>query len=302
MLCLRASVRWVFGFQADHCRRGRLAAGDVRPTWRPSSVLHSMTLSCLMIDAESATRTALCAVVLRATARLRRAIDGPVDQSSGQQLWECAVDLVRISRRAHASRRDESTRAGARLRSRLAGHLVSDAGQCGRRSCFKTAVRWCLRSITMRTLALNCRALADRSAAGVVVQRAQFVSGDWRELALRDDALEPPFDLVLAAECLYSHESTAAFVSCAEACAGERRRCVGGHQDAVFRRWRRLAGVSTRHRRRGAERRSGAQRAVRFLHVEQVREYADGKSNVRELLRVTWKSRRTGTETENNDE
>jgi SAM-dependent methyltransferase len=221
-------------------------------------------------------------------------IDGPVDQSSGQQLWECAVDLVEyLAANASAVTNRRVLELGC-------GHGLPGIWCLTRANAaevvFQDRSALVLRNITMRTLALNCRALDDRSAAGVVVQRAQFVSGDWRELALRDDVLEPPFDLVLAAECLYSHESTAAFVSALKRALASDGVALVATKTLYFG----IGGGSLAFRRAiAAASDDEAAPSGRILHVEQVREYADGKSNVRELLKVTWKSRRTDTETEN---
>lgn len=210
-------------------------------------------------------------------------IDGPVDQSSGQQLWECAIDLVE-----YLASDDTLDQPARRVLELGCGHGLPGTWCLTHRNAatvvFQDRNAAVLRNITMRTLALNC----DNAE---LLQRAQFVSGDWRELALRDDVFEPRFDLVLAAECLYSHESTAAFVCALRRVLANDGTALIATKTLYFG----IGGGSLAFRRAIAESEERALRdgsgGDRILHVEQLREYADGKSNVRELLKVTWKSR-----------
>ena len=124
----------------------------------------------------------------------------------------------------------------------------------------------------MPTVKLNVADAAQRA-------RTMFVAGDWRDLSRSDvavEALGEPFDVVLAAETLYNIESLPAFVAVL-------RRCLSRSGVALLATKRYYFGVG-----------GGTQALIDLLgadlQMSEVASFQDGRSNVREILRVEWKN------------
>jgi predicted nicotinamide N-methyase len=209
------------------------------------------------------------------------AVDGSVDEASGQQLWECAVDLVSYL----ASAAGADLVRGRRVLELGCGHGLPGVWCLTRGEARSVTLQdnsaQVLRKITAQSLALN--------ATAEQCERAVFVSGDWRELASDSCSLfEPPFDVVLGAECVYSPESTSAFVA-----ALRRALAPDGVALVATKTFYFGVGGGTLALKLALEQ-SAAADSERVLHMESIMQYADFKSNVRELLKVCWQPK-TGT-------
>jgi predicted nicotinamide N-methyase len=202
------------------------------------------------------------------------AVNGSVDEASGQQLWECAVDLV-----AYLAR-DDVTVKGRRVLELGCGHGLPGVWCLARGEAasvmFQDNSEQVLRTVTAQTVALNTTPEQR--------ERASFVSGDWRDLA-KSDAFEAQFDLVLGAECTYSHESTSAFVAALRRALAPNGIALIATKTLYF-----GVGGGTLALRLAVEQSRKSDDEFE-LQVDNIMQYADFKSNVRDLLRVSWVTR-----------
>ena len=179
----------------------------------------------------------------------------------GRELWECAIDLVEW---LAANRRP----SGA----------VLELG-CGR----GLPGLWCLRRGAQQVVFSDYDADVleryTRCDAARVGGRGVFYGGDWRGLpaALRGDGFGTKFDLILSAETAYREDTTRSLVECIA-----RTLSIDGEAVVATKRYYFGCGGGVA----ALENEIGR---IDRLCCEVVWSAEDGRSNVRDILRVFWR-------------
>ena len=178
----------------------------------------------------------------------------------GRELWECAIDLVEW---LAAHRRPSGT--------------VLELG-CGR----GLPGLWCLKRGAQQVVFSDYDADVleryTRVDAARVGGQCHFYGGDWRGLpaALRGDGFEEKFDLILSAETAYREDTTRSLVECIA-------RTLSATGEAVVATKRYYFGCGG-----GVAALKNEIGRVDRLCCEVVWSAEDGRSNVRDILRVFW--------------
>ena len=179
----------------------------------------------------------------------------------GRELWECAIDLVEW---LAAHRRPSGT--------------VLELG-CGR----GLPGLWCLKRGAQQVVFSDYDAdvlerYTRRDAARVGGQ-CYFYAGDWRGLpaALSGDGFEEKFDLILSAETAYREDTTRSLVECIA-------RTLSATGEAVVATKRYYFGCGG-----GVAALENEIGRIDRLCCEVVWSAEDGRSNVRDIVRVFWK-------------
>jgi SAM-dependent methyltransferase len=198
----------------------------------------------------------------------------------GFKLWECSVDLAKHLLKHADVGDDDDDDAGVKLRGARVLELGCGHGVPGIVAALKGAAQVTLCDYNpevLTTLAVpNVRAnFTTDEARG----KFAYLGGDWGDL---DAHIQPgSFDLVLAAETIYSVDSYARHIrvlrralrvgtGVALIAAKSYYFGVGGGVDAF---------------------RQAIERAHPDMEVKSVESFSDGASNVREILRVRYKRR-----------
>ena len=181
----------------------------------------------------------------------------------GRELWECAIDLVEW---LAAHRRPSGT--------------VLELG-CGR----GLPGLWCLKRGAQQVVFSDYDAdvlerYTRRDAARVGGQ-CYFYAGDWRGLpaALSGDGFEEKFDLILSAETAYREDTTRSLVECIA-----KTLSVDGEAVVATKRYYFGCGGGVA----ALENEIGR---IDRLCCEVVWSAEDGRSNVRDILRVFWEKK-----------
>ena len=266
-----SSFRFDFG-AADNATD---ACGAVAPAAAPATAAD--------VDAASATSRPISRIAaVQATAAETRAVEAGgerfdltvADESQvveagvyegGRELWECAIDLVEWLA-AH--------RAGLRLTGPYGN--VLELG-CGR----GLPGLWCLRrgnDVVFSDYDADVLERYTRVDAARVGGRSFFYAGDWRGLpaALSADGFGK-FDLILSAETAYREDTTRSLVECVA-----KTLSVSGEALVATKRYYFGCGGGVA----ALENEIGR---VNRLCCEVVWSAEDGRSNVRDILRVFWK-------------
>ena len=262
-----SSFRFDFG-AADNATD---ASGAVAPAAAPATAAD--------VDAASATSRPITRIAaVQATAAETRVVDAggerfdlAVAESSqvveagvyegGRELWECAIDLVEW---LAAHRRPSGT--------------VLELG-CGR----GLPGLWCLKRGAQQVVFSDYDADVleryTRVDAARVGGQSTFYAGDWRGLpaALTGDGFEEKFDLILSAETAYREDTTRSLVECIA-------RTLSRDGEAVVATKRYYFGCGG-----GVAALENEIGRIDRLCCEVVWSAEDGRSNVRDILRVFWK-------------
>ena len=260
-----SSFRFDFG-AADNATD---ASGPVAPATAPAAPADA--------DAASATSRPITRIAaVQATAAVTRVVEAggerfdlAVAESSqvveagvyegGRELWECAIDLVEW---LAAHRRPSGT--------------VLELG-CGR----GLPGLWCLKKgaqVIFSDYDADVLERYTRCDAARVGGRCHFYGGDWRGLpgALREDSFGK-FELILSAETAYREDTTRSLVECIA-------RTLSATGEAVVATKRYYFGCGG-----GVAALENEIGRVDRLCCEVVWSAEDGRSNVRDILRVFWK-------------
>ena len=179
----------------------------------------------------------------------------------GRELWECAIDLVEW---LAAHRRPSGT--------------VLELG-CGR----GLPGLWCLKKGAQQVVFSDYDADVleryTRCDAARVGGRSFFYAGDWRGLpaALRGDGFGTKFDLILSAETAYREDTTHSLVECIAKTLSVKGEAIVATKRYYFGCGGGVAALENEIGR------------VDRLCCEVVWSAEDGRSNVRDILRVFWK-------------
>lgn len=180
----------------------------------------------------------------------------------GVELWECALDLVEW----------------------LAAHRVASGATILELGCGRGLPGlWCLRRGARRIVFSDydpdvLQRYTRLDAARVSVGKSRFYGGDWRGLpaALREDGFGK-FDLILSAETAYREDTTRSLVECIADTLSARGEAIVATKRYYFGCG---GGVATLEAEVG-----------RFdrLCCEVVWSAEDGRSNVRDIVRLFWR-------------
>ena len=179
----------------------------------------------------------------------------------GRELWECAIDLVEW---LAAHRRPSGT--------------VLELG-CGR----GLPGLWCLKRGAQQVVFSDYDADVleryTRVDAARVGGQCHFYGGDWRGLpaALRGDGFGTKFDLILSAETAYREDTTHSLVECIAKTLSVKGEAIVATKRYYFGCGGGVAALENEVGR------------VDRLCCEVVWSAEDGRSNVRDILRVFWK-------------
>lgn len=180
----------------------------------------------------------------------------------GCELWECALDLVEWL-------------AAHRV---VSGATILELG-CGR----GLPGLWCLRRGARRVVFSDydpdvLQRYTRLDAARVSVGKSRFYGGDWRGLpaALREDGFGK-FDLILSAETAYREDTTRSLVECIADTLAARGEAIVATKRYYFGCGGGVAALEAEVGR------------VDRLCCEVVWSAEDGRSNVRDIVRLYWR-------------
>ena len=262
-----SSFRFDFG-AADNATD---ASGAVAPAAAPATAAD--------VDAASATSRPITRIAaVQATAAETRVVEAGGERfnltveaessqvvqkgvyEGGRELWECAIDLVEW---LAAHRRPSGT--------------VLELG-CGR----GLPGLWCLKRGAQQVVFSDYDADVleryTRRDAARVGGRSFFYAGDWRGLpaALRGDGFGTKFDLILSAETAYREDTTRSLVECIAKTLSVKGEAVVATKRYYFGCGGGVAALENEIGR------------VDRLCCEVVWSAEDGRSNVRDIVRVFW--------------